>query len=371
MLGLGTVSLMGIPGFGGDDPPSGAIAGVVADEAGEPVADATVALFDAADLRLVELTHTDAEGRFAFQQSPWTFHVFARPGGDPASATGRLGAWLLERERGLAWQLELTLPRGAAVTVRARDEDGRPVAGAEVRAYETRAGGPAVVARAQTDADGVAEVLCPETAHLGVFGQRLGRLAAWRFDLRAAPEGQEIEVVLPRGHAVEGRVTDEVGAAIDDVLVSSWDERGAWQWNGYARTAEGGRFTLLVAAKGGLLRAVDRAQNFLPAERRVDPGETPFADLVLATGRRVDVRCTDATQASLPARVWIWDESAQAWGWGSATDADGLLRARTSGHHRFAAEPLSGPPAPNAEWQRSELFEGVEELRRVDPKARE
>jgi len=46
MLGLSTVALMGVPGFGHYEAPAGPVHGVVLDEEGAPIADAEVALFD-------------------------------------------------------------------------------------------------------------------------------------------------------------------------------------------------------------------------------------------------------------------------------------------------------------------------------------
>ncbi len=53
-----------------DEPDSmrfGAVAGVVLDQHGEPVADATVRLVHARTHRVVRTVHTDREGRFGFR----------------------------------------------------------------------------------------------------------------------------------------------------------------------------------------------------------------------------------------------------------------------------------------------------------------
>lgn len=334
MLGIGTASVVGLPGSG-YEPPRGALAGAVLDNEGRAVPDVPVALFDDASLALIEITHTDPQGRFALQQAPERFHLCARP----AASTGLLPGWLLDLERGPSMAIDLVLQRGIPIDVAVRDGEGHPVPGADVRCYRIESRACQVVARIRTDVRGRARLLAPARAHVGVFGPEPELLPAWSFYARPDPL-DELVLDLPRGRSLHGRVTSEDERGLRDVVVSAWDERESWQWDGYRLTEEDGSFALHAGAGTVEVRALDRTQSHLSA--RALAGPTPRLDLVLPSAEQVEIRCETADGAALPARVWVCSASTGTWSWGSPTDEHGRLSVAGAGELRAVARPLHG-----------------------------
>ncbi len=359
MLGIGTASLVGLPAMSGYAPPRGALVGLLSDPDGAGVPDAPVALFDDATLALVEITHTDEHGRFALQQAPERFHLCARP--DPTK--GLLPAWALDLQRGPLFAIDLVAQEGVPIVVRVRDGEGAPVAGADVRCYGLGRRATQVVARARTGADGRARLLAPERAHVGAFGPDPELLPAWRFHAALA-EDETIDLELPRGRRLHGRAVDEDGNGLGDVVVSAWDRRDGWQWDGYRLSEQDGAFALFAAAAASELRAYDRTQEHLPT--RAEPGPTPSLELVLARTERVPVRCEDDQGSALPARVWAWSEEAGTWGWGSLTDGAGRIEVAAGGALRAVAQPLARGSSDPTLWESASEGDGIVLVRSAD-----
>lgn len=353
MLGVGTTALMGLPGVVASPPPTGSLSGSVVDEHGAGVAGCRVALFQGDALALMEWTSSDARGRFAFQECPEAFHVFAAP----SPESGLVGTWSLARESARAGELELVVRRGTTIDVLVRDEAGRPLAGAEVRAYDPR-GKTVVVARVTTDDAGRAQLLAPRETHVGVLGTALGHLSAWAFDLELGSAVEQLEFTLPAARRACGEVRDEAGEPLTDVLVSSWDEReDGWHWNGYALSGGDGAFCLPASRGTTWLRAVDRGQEWLPAQLALDRADAAgTVALVLQRGLPLEVRCGRAEEASSPAgstgseasspdgrawRVWVWGGPESGWGWGARTREGGRVVTSVAERHGIVVEPLS------------------------------
>ncbi len=348
MLGIGTAALMGVPGVGTYLPPSGALSGTYMDEAGNGLENATVALYHAEDLALVEITHTDQHGRFAFQQAPWSYHLFARP----AAKSGYLGTWALARERGPSYGLELVAEQGHPVEVSVLDSQGEPMGGVEVRAYRT-GDSPTVLVRTVTNKEGQAYLLCPAQVHLGVFGTTRGHLNSWLIDESVGAERNTFEVQLQAAREFSGRVVDEQGQGLENILVSS--SRGAeeWAWHGYARTSESGFFTLEVAREEARLRIVDPDLAYLPLETGLPAGSSSFRTFALTPGRPLEIECKDVGNAEVVSRVWFWSDEAGAWSWGGRTSSQGLLEASVSDGFSIHAEAVFGPLDPTELWNRA------------------
>ena len=125
-------------------PPTGAsrISGIVKDQAGQPVRRARVSIIG--DMRLDRMTVTDEEGRFAFASLPsGRFTVSAEKAGYPPVSFGakrayRPGAGLFLQEGEHASDVVLTLARGAVLTGTVYDEEGAPMPGVPVMAWEVR-----------------------------------------------------------------------------------------------------------------------------------------------------------------------------------------------------------------------------------------
>lgn len=349
MLAVAAVALMGLPHFGHYQPPEGAIAGIVRGPEGAPSPDVEVALFDDAGPSLIEVTRTDGWGRFAFHRAPRRFHLFARP----APRSRRVGTWARTRTRMETNELELTLGRGAPVTVRVTDEKGGPLEGVEVRAYDATAQ-PTVVARRLTSADGEVELVAPMRAHLAILGDQ-DHVAHWLLAESIPDQGRSFAVSLERAVAIAGRVVDELGQPLPGVVVTAWDrgngERdGAESWRGYARADAEGRWVLRTAGGPCLLRAVDPAQRHLPLEREHGSDQSRSVTLTLRRGSRIDIACGSPDEP-VPSRVWVYSRDAGTWGWGSTTRGDGRLRTVTGGEHGIVAEPLSGERLQVQRWR--------------------
>ncbi len=359
MLGIGTAALMGIPGMVAYEPPTGALTGIVLDPAGDVVVDVPVALFDGDGLDMLEVTHTDEAGRFAFQHAPPVYHVLARPD----AATDLVPTWLLSLQKPDQGEIELVLEPGRPVTVSVTDEAGRPIEGAEVRAYDldSHRGESAVVVRILTDADGEASFPCPERAHIGVLGHEHDYLSGWRFDQSIPAAGDTYHFSLPAGAKFHGTVLGSGRRPLSGILVSSWDQRGdEWQWNGYELTDADGRFDLVGVEDHTVIRAVDLMQGYLPLQIPAERGLR--TDVVLARGEPLEIHCRDPESEGVPSRVWVWSQEGGTWSWGTRTNQAGTLHATVSDVHAVVARPIHGGLDTTAEvWNRT-YEEGALEL---------
>jgi len=348
---VGLFLLIALPGIGRYRPPEGALPGRVLGPDARPVRECRVALFDAESLELVEVAHTDRQGRFAFRRAPAASHVFA----DPAPSTGLLGSWLLDTTDLSTEEASFSLERGRLAHLEVLDPEGGPAPDVEVRAY--RAGPePRLLVRARTDAKGRARLVVPARAHLAAIPAEAGRLPAWLFDRTTATSGSTHLLELREGRVLEGRVVLDDGRSVDRALVSSWDRvDGSWLFNGYALTDEAGHFTLGGRGEGTELRAVAPERVALPARRVLRGGDEP-QELVLRHGLPLELFVADVAQRGRPARVWFWSEDANAWSWGIRTDEEGRVLTSVSELFSVVAEPVSEGALPSEAWDR--VYEG-------------
>lgn len=364
LVGIVTVAFMGVPGVVTYQAPTGALTGVVLERGGEGLENVPVALFDADDLALLEVTHSDARGRFAFQQSPTDFHVFAHPPLD----SPHVGSWAIDPPSGSEFDVELVLDRGHPVTVQVVDESGAAIEGIEVRAYQVEpfSEGTEVVVRTLTDGDGVATFTCPEHAHIGVVGTEGRFLSGWHFDQTVSFENDHFSFTLPTGNLYHGRLLGAADRPLDGILVSSWDFREErWQWNGYELTDDEGEFDLRGAVENTVFRAVDLTQNYLPSLIPARTGRR--MNVVLNQGEPLAIHCASAEDEAVPSRVWVYSEEGGTWSWGSRTDRSGTLHATVSDRHAVVARPLSGSFATTAEvWDRTYDKEELELTHEVE-----
>jgi hypothetical protein len=125
-------------------PPTGKgqISGTVKDQAGDPVRRATVTI--TGDMRLTRMTMTDEQGRFVLSDLPGgRFAVTASKAGYPQVSYGakrpfRPGSGVFIQEGEHASDIALVLARGAVMTGTVYDEDGVPMPGVPVMAWEVR-----------------------------------------------------------------------------------------------------------------------------------------------------------------------------------------------------------------------------------------
>jgi len=350
MIACATVSLMGVPGFGHYESPTGPLTGVVLGPSGRGLSNVEVALFDDARSSLVELTTTDRNGRFAFLQAPRRFDVFASRPNDPRWC----GSWVLDRRLDTTSALELHLSPGRALDLRVTDARGGPLARAEVRVLDTGAES-AVVARLATDEDGRCRVHVPRHADVMVLppaGEPALALCLLA-EMGSKDVPKERTVVLPDARLLSGVVRSASGDAPEEDragrCVVAWDPTGS-TWLGWTVTNEEGRWRMAVPAEEVLLRIADPTGRTLAWEGlvRVDDGSHELAP-VLAAERGLRI----GTPAEpIAARVWLLDEGTGVWSWGRRTDREGRLATSVPDPFSVVAVPSSGA-RPLEAWDRA------------------
>jgi uncharacterized GH25 family protein len=217
---------IGGPGSGGRTRRPGRITGDVRDlRSREPAPGRTVVLtLESGDIRQIV---TDAQGAFAFSDVPAEQRHELRVDGDDHAPIVRPGLTLRGGQRldvGTLW-----LADGVRVAFEVRSFDGRPLAGATVRAFAQGAGNPAFdtpqdptpVAVAHTDGEGVAHFagLPPGTwtftAERGGYARR-GLVGA---TVRDGVQEERFELALERGYRLHGRVLDALGRPVSGAPV--------------------------------------------------------------------------------------------------------------------------------------------------------
>ena len=283
--------------------PGPGLTGTVRDDAGRPVAGASIRLFAEGWGSVPPVDATDDSGRFtAAGVEPGGYWLAARAGARaPTLARVAVDA----RDEASA---ELIVADGGSVTGRIVDAAGRPVARATVRpdAFEGQ-GLPALLSdalAATASGDGVFTVgpLPP-----GAFGLEVGsrgraptRVSAVVVPRKATDLG---DVALDEGLLVRGRVRDRAGAGLGGVQVSAESRRQ----EGFAvetQTDADGGFSL-VGLSAGAYDLTASAAGFARAEATANAGGEPV-ELVLEeagtlTGRVVDASGRPAEDARVEA----------------------------------------------------------------------
>ncbi|HEX5715074.1 MAG TPA: carboxypeptidase regulatory-like domain-containing protein, partial [Thermoanaerobaculia bacterium] len=241
--------------------PGVAISGQVVDEAGKPVEGAKIeTVTNPADFRMARMEtrsfQTGADGRFVLRQLPaGRIHAVtaAKEGFAPANQLADSTA-----------PVRLVLRRGTVAVGRVVDEQGRPVAGAELTLVLAEDAPMAMpMPRPDLQFSAVSDAK-------GSF--RLSNVSAGRFDLRAARPGFTAAtlpgILIPENEAQAdiGEITLLPGAAIEGIVV---DERD--------RPVQGAEVTLTPFGSDGM-RADERLMYRDPVETGAD-GRFRIADL--------------------------------------------------------------------------------------------
>jgi hypothetical protein len=168
LMVFGALGLLAVPGGKLDPGPRGAVEGIVMAPHKADRVDVPVLLFADDGTTPAELTHTDASGRFAFQQSFEHFRVLALPSRD----SGFAPSWRIDLEPGVHDFISLSLVPAEPLVVAVVDAQGFPVPGAEIAVYTLGPSGPVAADVAVTNPAGQATVLAPEQA--GLSARRAG-----------------------------------------------------------------------------------------------------------------------------------------------------------------------------------------------------
>src|SRR5262249_13010886 len=195
----------------------------------------------------------------------------------------------------------LVLRPAHTLEVRVEDEQGRPLAAAEVRAYEQR-DEAAVVALAATDRAGHALLSVPPEVDLVAVSPSEPHLARWHFAERIPPDGAALTLRMPAARALRGRVRDDTGP-LPGVVVVAWDAKDDAGCDGFATTASDGSFELAAGENETTLRAVAPEATHLPRRVEVAANSRAPVEITLERGLELTVQTT-RDDAPLPARVW-------------------------------------------------------------------
>ncbi|MCC7065447.1 MAG: sigma-70 family RNA polymerase sigma factor [Planctomycetes bacterium] len=260
------------------DDQAGALRGRVVTPAGQPVAGAWVQLGEDvsrltpdAQGRLwssppVSLTSTDAEGRFAIAIAPLRQHrlLVCRRGFASHTESVDLLAHVTS-------EVVVVLHPGGLLTGTVRDEDGQPIAGAEIEMPWW----PTLQCSATTAGDGafVLRDLPPGPIEFSV--QAPGRAKQQRTLVFVGGEQQTLDVVLGKGLRIGGRLLDAARQPLASWWLSLPEGRRA-------RTDAEGRFVLTNAAPVGNVVVVRADFGFVPEVLR-------FEDVVAGEDRTFEV----------------------------------------------------------------------------------
>ena len=297
--------------------PGGAIRGVVSDAQGEPVADAEVRALgadrDGLSFVLGEAESTGlftaADGSFALEDlAPGRTLdlVVTHPGYGPASAPGVAVP--------TPSPLRIVLRPTARVAGRVIDADGKPVAGATVGVFEDARG---FSSSRSMGADPKQEIADDEGGFVfadvppGAFGLSAEAPRHQSAELRGleVKPGQElagVEIVLPAGAAVEGRVLSPEGSPVANarVAVAEASRGGTFSFSSQrAGTDADGHYRIEGIAPGPhTLQA--QAEGYRRAVRDVEAkGETRGVDFQLDRGLEVSGRVIDTAGNSFAGAV--------------------------------------------------------------------
>lgn len=268
---------------------------------------------------------TDDLGRFRFGDlAPGSYRVLLNAQGRESVERGAVLA-----PEDFVVEVVLQTSSGRALTVRAIDVRGAPLAG--VRVELERMG---TRSSATTDSSGAASFFGPRAGHVGVEVQPKPGYA--RAFVRVPPDADEIVVEVRASARVEGRVVDEHGAPLARIGVrasgSSVGQLSREDGTFALALPEGVPVELYLATTESAV-AADRTLQFLPSPYRARlPGIVPPAFGVTLVARSIGsagsvaARVVDGEGRAVPgARVTVSSESGEVWA-SAETDSEGRAR---------------------------------------------
>lgn len=289
---------------------------------------------------------TDVQGRFTLDALP------RKAGRIEAEATGHEEA--RRRVAADATTIDLTLDRRDGLVVQVRHAD-RPVAGAHVMAFTEGRARPIRSQRA--DGGGLAFFAWPEQGIVRV-GARDG---AHGNGIAEVQGPGRVDVELPAGAFITGRVTDTRGDAVGGFSITA-RSRGVWNTPTQSFESMDGSYRYGPVA-AGTLTVHAAAEGHQPAERTVtvEAGETArgidfkLDASVRLVGRVFDSKTRDPIEGAhiIPAE---WRAGLLAESVGTYSDADGRytltalpgkrtsVRVKADGYRSVLIGGVEGPP---------------------------
>ncbi len=324
------------------DPSQAPITGKVREASGSGISGMTVALFDAATLNLVETAVSDASGQFTFANRRPLMHVYAQP----AAGQQFVGQWLFDLDNSKTNNLNVVVQKGYPVNITAKRADGSPIAGAEVRVYDSRAdlrGKIGMTLQATTDASGQASFLAPLTAHIAVVSPaNQSLISRWRFNQRMKTTANQFEFVLGQGVALQGKVVSSAQQALPGIAVSGWSWDNGWHWSGNHSTNASGSYAFVGGSQLTQIHATDPGGKYISSIRNYNSAAGSIADIVLPEGKPIRIATRDAiTDAPVRSEVRFYSYETGTWNWGGYTNENGIYDGKVSNSYAVTARPLS------------------------------
>jgi protocatechuate 3,4-dioxygenase beta subunit len=336
------------------------ISGLVVDEDKRPVAAAVVApqavsreagfmmMPRGLMTRGARTAFSGPDGRFTVRaDADVDLQVGATKKGWPAAKSSSLRLAAGERKTGV----NITIPRGVAVTGRVTDKNGKPLSGVAVTASESEGGGPGFAIRRQFMV-GLQRGREDDVVRTGSDGAFTLRLKEGTYDVNFKREGyaaknvrgtqvtastKPLEVALNEGVEITGRVT-RGGRGVEDVNISVISEDGS----GFTQTGPDGSFRIGDLTPGQVMLAVTKPADFIQQMR---PTSAPARDvnIDLPPGGTVRGHVVDKNTHQ-PITSFQAGIATSRQGGGMMIQTPPQLRAFTSDDGSFVLENV--PPGP-------------------------
>jgi beta-lactamase regulating signal transducer with metallopeptidase domain len=222
--------------------PGGDLEGIVRDPSGKPVAGVGLSVFPEGSNEQFAYVETDAGGRYRLPNLPLSVALRIQDLGKGEYAHETTTT----RLTGPKQKLDLTLrlrPHGGSIVGVVRDNQGRPIAGADVR-NPGRSSGDFREAKTGPDGRFRLENLYDTLTGKEVIVRAPG-FAPRRMKVEPGPAEKpaEVTITLEPGHRIQGRVTDDKGRALEGVNVYFSGGNGPHPEGGKTTTDAQGRFS--------------------------------------------------------------------------------------------------------------------------------
>lgn len=336
------------------------VLGSVTDEDKRPVAGARVASRAAARDQMTMMmggrnfgqdagTYSAPDGRFVLRSvaTDSDIQIDAQKKGYPSGRSATLKLAPAERKSGV----NITVPRGIALTGKVMDRDGRGVSGVGVEAVESTSdggfGGGArrmilamQNARAEnlvrTTSDGTFTIRVKEGTYDVVF-KREGFAAKTVRGQAVSATTKPLEVTLDPGVEITGRVTRN-GTGVEGVNVAAMSQDG----NASAISGPDGSFRLEDLTPGQMMLTAGKREEFIQQFR---PITAPARDVVIEVpaGGRISGRVVDKNTHA-PVTAFQAGISTSRGGGGMMIMTPPMLKAFTTDDGTFTLENV--PPGP-------------------------
>ena len=298
------------------------LSGRVTDPDGKPVQNVYINLYSPQPGALGSGGNTDADGRYRIALLPGTYSIsIGLPSGSPFVSKS-IPDYKIAGDQ----TFDIKLDRGATLSGRVTDPDGKPVQGVNINAHSQllNAGGGI-----QTDAEGRYRIiLLPGTYSINISLPSGSALVSKNIQEYKITADQTLDIKLDRGNILSGRVTDPDGKPVQNVYVNLYSSQPGAIGAGGSTDAEGryritllpGTYSVSISVPSGSPLVSKNIQDF-----KITADQT--FDVKLDRGNILSGRVTDPDGKPVQ-NVYVnaYSSLPGALGSGGNTDADGRYR---------------------------------------------